>query len=205
MMNGKVSIKTIIVIVILVLVGVLGVLGVSTARTYLSGAAGGGEPKGVLSTPQEDGKSATITWNTDKEVQSVVQYGTSPAALLLSVPETEPATNHSVTLSTLRAGQNYYFRIKVGEEVFDNSGIPYSFKTSGSSAPVVTPTTVLIPTVSQQISAPIPTAAINSGTACNRTTDYNNDGKINSVDYISCVRGGGGTIAPAATGSTIAH
>lgn len=186
-MKGKVSIKTIMVIVILVLVGVLGVLGVSSARTYLSGAAGGGEPKGVVSNPRDDGKSATITWTTDKEVQSVVQYGTSPAALLLSVPETEATTSHSVTLSSLRAGQNYYFRVKVGEEVFDNSGIPYSFKTGGSNATAVTPTVVLMPTV--------PVGPINSGTTCNRTTDYNSDGKVNSVDYINCVRGGGLPVA----------
>lgn len=189
MMKGKISVKTIIVIVILILVGVLGVLGVGTARTYLSGAAGGAEPKGVVSNPAEDGKSAVITWTTDKEAQSIVQYGTSPAALLLSVPEKESTTSHSVTLSSLKPGQNYYFRVKVGEEVFDNSGIPYSFKTGSSVAPTMTP-------------APTATLApvVESG-SCNRTTDYNKDGTINTADYIGCVRGGGGTMAPATSTS----
>jgi hypothetical protein len=183
MKKGGISIKTIIVIVILLLVGVLGVLGASTAKTFLSGASAGADPKGVLATPSTDGKTATVTWTTDKAVQAVVLYGASPAALLLSAPETNSATDHSVVLSSLRAGQNYYFRIEVAEEVFDNSGIPWSFKTAGSSgAPVVTPT----------IAIPTATPAVLGGT-CNRTTDYNHDKVINTVDYITCMKNGGTT------------
>jgi hypothetical protein len=193
MMKGGVSIKTIIVIVILILVGVLGVFGVGQARTLLSGAAGSGEPKGVVATPGEDGKTATIVWTTDKEVQGMVQYGTSAAALLLSAPETVPTTDHTVALSSLKPGQNYFFRIKVGEEVFDNGGADYSFRTT-ESVPTATPTAVATatPTI---VSVPIPTAAVSSGTSCNRTTDYNKDGVVNTADYISCVRGGGGAAA----------
>ncbi len=189
-MKEKISIKTIITILILILVGVLGVLGVGTARTYLSGASGNTEPKGVVSNPSEDGKSATITWTTDKEAQSVVQYGTSSAALLLSVPETVSTVNHSVVLNSLKPGQSYYFRIKVGEEVFDNGGIPYTFKAGAGASPTAT----LAPTAA-------PTAIATQSGSCNKTTDYNKDGAINTADYIICVRGGGGTIAPATTSS----
>lgn len=192
MKTGKVSVKTIIVIVILLLVGVLGVLLMNNVKTFFSGASAGADPKGVLATPGSDGKTAVISWTTDKAVEGVVLYGASPAALLLSAPETSATTDHSVSLSSLRAGQNYYFRIEVGEETFDNSGIPWSFKTSGSAAVVATPspTVVLIPTVS----------AGESG-ACNRATDYNHDGTVNTVDYIACMKNGesAGTASPTAT------
>ena len=117
-MKGKFSIKTVIIIVILLLVGVLGVLGVNTARTYLSGASADLAPKNVLGKGNEDGKSATITWTTDKEAMGVVEYGTTPASLLLRAPESSQSTSHSIVLSPLKGGTNYYFRIRVGEEVF---------------------------------------------------------------------------------------
>jgi len=180
-MKGKFSIKTIIIIVILLLVGVLGVLGVDTARTYLSGASADLAPKNVLGKGNEDGKSATITWTTDKEAMGVVEYGTTPASLLLRAPESSQSTSHSIVLSPLKAGTNYYFRIRVGEEVFDNNGIPYSFKTkAGVVEPTQIPTIAVIPTVK---------VASESGTEeCNKTTDYNKDGVVNSLDYVSCLK-----------------
>ena len=186
MKTGKISLKTIIVMVILLLVGVLGVLMMSSVRTLLSGASAGADPIGVLATPGGDGKTATVTWNTDKSVQGVVLYGASPAALLLSAPEESAATEHSVTLSSLRAGQNYYFRITVGEETFDNNGIPWSFKTAGSET-VAVPTAAIIPTMVSETTG-----------SCNRTTDYNKDGVVNTFDYISCMKNGGtpSTVTP---------
>jgi hypothetical protein len=181
-MKSKISIKTIIIIVILLLVGVLGVLGVNTAKTYLSGASADLEPTNVLGKGNEDGKSATITWLTDKAAMGVVEYGTTPASLLLRAPETSQSTNHSIVLSPLKAGTNYYFRIRVGEEVFDNNGIPYSFKTKVATAePTLIPTVALIPTIK---------VATDSGEVneCSRTTDYNGDGVVNSLDYVSCLK-----------------
>jgi len=179
-MKGKFSLKTVIIIVILLLVGVLGVFGISTARTYLSGASADLAPKNVLGKGNEDGKSATITWTTDKETMGVVEYGTTPASLLLRAPESSQSTSHSVVLSPLKAGTNYYFRIRIGEEVFDNNGIPYSFKTK---------TVAVEPTIMQTI-AVIPTVKVASesgvATENNRTTDYNKDGVVNGLDYVNC-------------------
>jgi len=170
-MKNKISIKTLILGLILILVIVLGVLGVNTAKTYLSGASADTEPKSVLAKAGEDGKNAVVTWTSDKESVGVVEYGTTPASLLLRAPESDQTTAHSVTLSPLKANTNYYFRIRVGEEVFDNNGIPYSFKTK---AAVVTPT--LIPTA-------VPT--VGSSNDCGKT-DLNKDGVINSLDFALC-------------------
>ncbi|MFA5026160.1 MAG: fibronectin type III domain-containing protein [Candidatus Shapirobacteria bacterium] len=185
MNKNKFSIKTLIVIVILILVGVLGVLGINTAKTYLSGASGDTVAKNVLAKPNEDGKSVTITWSTDKPSMGVVEYGTTPASLLLRAPESEQTASHSIVLSPLKSNTNYYFRIKVGEDVFDNNGIPYSFKSKGSTGSA-TPTVMIKPTV-----ALVPTVASGTpvvGGACNRTTDYNKDGVVNSLDYMSCLK-----------------
>ena len=184
MSKGKISIKTIFLMVILLLVGVLGVLGVNTAKTYLSGASADLAPKNVLAKPAEDGKSAVITWTTDKAATGVVEYGTTPASLLLRAPEAEQGTSHSVSLTPLKGNTNYYFRVRVGEEVFDNNGIPYSFKTKATGVTVV-------PTLAPAVTL-VPTASAGSQSAvtstCSHTTDYNNDKVVNSLDYMSCLK-----------------
>jgi len=181
MKKNKVSVKTIIIIIILLLVGVLGVLGVNTAKTYLSGASSDMAPKTVVAKPSEDGKSVVITWTSDKASIGVVEYGTTPASLLLRAPESEQSTNHSISLSPLKAGTNYYFRIRVGEDVFDNNGIPYSFKSKvATEVPTLMPTVAVVPTVASE------SAAVAG--ECNRATDYNKDGIVNSLDYMSCLK-----------------
>lgn len=177
-MSGRVKIKTIIIIVIVVLVGVLGLLGVRTARTYLSSAAGGVEPQNVTAKVNEDGRGAVVSWISEKESMGVVEYGTTPASLLLRAVESEQVTNHRVSLAPLKANVTYYFRIRIGDEIYDNEGIPYSFKTLAeiSPSPSPTPMVTLVPTV------PVVET-------CNKTTDYNGDGVVNSLDYLDCLKG----------------
>lgn len=197
MSSGKINLKTILILVILLLVGVLGVLGMNTAKTLIGSAAAGVEPKGVLAKPDidnSDGKEefmARVEWTSEKPAMGIVEYGTTPASLLLRAAEASQTTNHSVELSPLKANTSYYFRIKVGEEVFDNNGIPYSFKTKGASQPVVTPLVTLMPTVVK------PTVA--AGGACDRSTDYDKNGVVNSLDFLQCQKQGGATAVP--TGS----
>lgn len=176
-LSGKVNVKLIIFVVVMILVAVLGILGLDTAKTYLSGAAGGAEPKSV--SVSAEGNEATITWTSDVESMGIIEYGTSPASLLLRNPETVMTTNHSVVLTPLRSGLSYYFRIRVGDEVFDNNGIPYSFKTKEgetSDFPRVTEAPV------------IPTQQVQSGAnnECKTGVDYNNDGVINAYDFAYC-------------------
>lgn len=177
MMKGGASFKSVLVMVILLLVGVLGVLFMNTAKTYLSGAAADTEPKNVIAKPLEDGKSASVSWTSDKPTTGVVEYGTTPASLLLRALESEATANHAVVLKPLKMNTNYYFRIRVGEEVYDNNGIPYSFKTKGSGQ-VESPTKAAPPSV---VTATEP--------KCKSNVDYNKDGVINTVDLILCNKG----------------
>ena len=172
MMKGGVNLKVIIILVILVLVGVLAVLGMNTVKTFLGGAAADVEPKEVMAKSNEDGRGAVVTWKSDKDSMGVVEYGTTPASLLLRSAETEAATSHQVNLTPLRPNVNYYFRIRIGEEVYDNAGIPYSFKTNGNEEAVATVAPVSVPTVT-------PAAG---GGSC----DKNGDGRVSSVELLNC-------------------
>ncbi|MCL4384675.1 dockerin type I domain-containing protein [Patescibacteria group bacterium] len=178
-MTSKVAmVKTAVVLVILVLVGVLGVLGMGTVRTYLSGATAGYEPKNVV--PTINDSEVVINWNSDKPSRGYIQYGTTPASLLLSVPSRDelesstPDTNHRISIKTFKGNTTYYFRIRAGTdtasytewEVFDNGGIPWQFKTKGDgsgSSPTylgrgLTPT----PDTTTVTIAPLPTVASDS-------------------------------------------
>lgn len=183
-MRGAVNVKSIIVLVIILLVGVLGVLGINTVRTYMSSAATDTAPNGVLAKPLVDGKSAAVSWTSDKASMGVVEYGTTPASLLLRAVETESVTNHKVTLTPLKSGVNYYFRIRVGEEVYDNNGIPYSFKTLASTEAAPTPSVVFAPTVPPVIAPTVPA----TGGGCVIGGTYNGKKIVNSLDMIECMK-----------------
>lgn len=191
MKTGKVSIKSIIITVIVLLVGVLSVLLITNVSTFITGAAAGAEPKNVLAVPSEDGKSATITWTTEKSVQGVVEYGANAASLLLRAPETEATTSHKITVTPLKSNQNYFFRIRVGEEIYDNGGIPYSFKTKLGVE------TMVSPTLAPAVPSLMPTLATSGG--CVAGVDYNKDGVTNTLDYLGCLKTGQKPVSPTPT------
>ncbi len=179
-MKGKINAKTIIIVLILLLAGALVVMGIGTVRNYLGSAAAGLEPKNVTALSNSDGRGAVINWQSDGESMGVVEYGTTPASLLLRAVESEAVIIHKVSLAPLKSGVNYYYRIRVGDDVFDNGGIPYSFKTVAEDVGAVVS---LVPTL-------VP--ATNT-TDCGGGFDYNGDGVINSLDVIDCRKGDAGT------------
>ena len=134
-----------------------------------------------------------------------VEYGTTPGSFLLRATETSPTTNHNVSLSPLLPETIYYFRIRVGEEIYDDNGAPYSFTTKEAVAkmpspgvspalPLVSPTVVIsrpTATPTQNLSPVIsPTEKYTLddfkkafGTS-NAEFDINKDGVVNSADWI---------------------
>lgn len=186
-MKGKVKVKTVVITVILLLAGVLGVLGVNTAKTYLGSAAGGMDPQNIRAQSNTDGRGAEIVWSSDKESMGVVEYGTTPASLLLRAVESQAVLSHKVALAPLKPNVSYYFRIRVGDEIYDNGGIPYSFRTEAEQVASPSPQVTIVPLV--------PTVA--SGvTICDGKSDYNGDGVVNSLDRIDCLNGGGSVAVP---------
>lgn len=123
--------KTIIVIVALVLaVGLIVglVLGMDKVKNLFGQAAGQQQPQGVRVT-SVTANSATIVWQTAIPVIGQIEYGTTPGSFLLRSAETNQITNHNLTLSPLLPETIYYFRIRVGDQVYDDNGAPYSFTT----------------------------------------------------------------------------
>jgi Subtilase family len=84
----------------------------------------------------------TITWQTSEPADSVIYYGTSQN-FNLAVTNSALATDHSVTLARLAAGQTYYFEVSssdpAGNTTTDNNGGNYF-----SFVAVPTPTVLLV-------------------------------------------------------------
>lgn len=188
----KINLKTIVIVVVMLVVIVLGVVAVTQAKVFISGATSDVEPNNVVAASSEDGKSATIAWTSEKESIAKVEYGTTAASLVLMMADSVATTNHSLTLNQLRPATNYYYRIRVGDEIFDDGGMPYIFKTKGEAVGTVSP----VPTV--MVSPPAtgvnPTSAPTTKLICDLKTDYNKDGIVNSFDTVTC-KNNGGTVA----------
>ena len=184
----KINLKTIVIVVVMLVVIVLGVVAVTQAKVFISGATSEVEPTNVVAVSSEDGKSATITWTSEKESIAKIEYGTTAASLVLMMADSVATTNHSLILNQLRPATNYYYRIRIGDEIFDDGGMPYIFKTKGEAVGAISP----IPTV---ISPPLigvtPTIAPNTKVVCDLKTDYNKDGVVNSFDTAMCRNNGG--------------
>jgi hypothetical protein len=190
------NIKIILIVLILFLAGIAAVLGMRVAKTYFSGASLDVEPKNVKITAQES--SATITWQSDKPSIGVVEYGTNQGSLLLRAVESSESTSHRVVLSPLKPSTNYYFRIRVGEVIYDNNGVPYSLKTKEAEV-TITPSPTAKPTSSQSPSS-TPSAGSSSlvsqcdsdefssrfGTS-DPAYDFDKNGQVNTRDWLECL------------------
>jgi hypothetical protein len=203
-MKGGSKVKAILVMVILLLVGVLAVVGVGAVRTYMSGAAGGSTPTGVVANSNPDCRGFTVMFKTDSEVQPVIMYGMSPSSLVLQKPGDVKATDHSFLIEPLRPGVAVYYKIKIGEEVYDNGGIPYDVRICNDATddipiteevPNMMEEPVLVPTTSESNPSLVPTtaavtpASTTNNSECNKTTDYDGDGMVTTVDYYRCMQG----------------
>ena len=91
-----------------------------------------------------------IGWTTDQETQGVIEYGSSPTSLNFFAPEAQKGKKHSVDITLLSPGTTYYFQIRVGDQKYDNGGVPWTFTTKSKGnidiTPTATPTATVVPT-----------------------------------------------------------
>lgn len=91
--------------------------------------------------------SATITWTTNENANSVVLFGTSPGNLNLNASGPASVTAHSVTLTGLAMGTPYYFRVSstdtAGNTATAPTGTPLSFTTIDTTPPVLSSVTAV--------------------------------------------------------------
>jgi phosphodiesterase/alkaline phosphatase D-like protein len=123
-----------IVIGLLAVAGVVG--GIFAVRTTVRYLTHGRQPAGQpinLSVVNVTQDRVTATWTTNEEVLSLVQYGTTPSALNQTQSELSSTTNHRLIINQLEPDTKYFFKVQVGQEVFDDDGKPYTFTTETSS------------------------------------------------------------------------
>lgn len=74
----------------------------------------------------------TITWETDKNSDSTVNYSLQPDLGIIRVPVAE-RKSHSITIDNLEAGRTYYFRVISADEN-GNQGISADYKVETTGA-----------------------------------------------------------------------
>jgi hypothetical protein len=117
-------------------------------------------PIDVTVTPNS-ANSVTVNWSTGNATQGQVLYSNDiegPDKYPSIAPETSPTTSHSVVLTLLEADKMYYFKIKIGENMYDNGGIAWSFTTPSSEAVITPSASLLSPTATA--SATLPSKAV---------------------------------------------
>lgn len=77
--------------------------------------------------------SMTVTWTTDEDADSAVNYGLQPDYGIVRIPVAE-RTSHSITLDDLEAGRVYYFRV-VSADDDGNQGISADYRVQTSGTP----------------------------------------------------------------------
>ena len=151
--------------------------------------------------------SAKVTWTTDSESQSVIEYGTSPTSLTFFAPESVKTKTHEVELNLLTPETTYYFQISTADKKFSNGGVPWTLTTLGESTSptpstdatgLPTPTTTTLSVTTTITPNPTSSGPVEKDTACNiedyKTNfntnnakyDQNSDGIVRSNDWSIC-------------------
>lgn len=79
--------------------------------------------------------SVTVTWETDENADSLINYGLQPDYGIVRQPVPD-RTSHSITLDNLEAGRVYYFRV-VSADANGNQGISADYKVQTSGTPQI--------------------------------------------------------------------
>lgn len=77
--------------------------------------------------------SVTITWETDEDADSAINYGTSPDLGIIRDPAADKK-EHSIRLENLDPGKTYYFRI-ISTDPNKNQGISADYKVQTTGTP----------------------------------------------------------------------
>lgn len=111
---------------------ILSVLLLAAASTaYMSGifvSANDDAPRELIVRSVTD-NSTQLYWTTQNETQGLIQYGTNSSELSLIAPEVIAGKEHTIDLTLLKPQTTYYFQLKIGDKVFNNGGLPWTFAT----------------------------------------------------------------------------
>ncbi len=85
----------------------------------------------AITNVSEDG--VTITWTTDEDADSLVNYGLKEDYGIVHIPTVE-RTEHTITIDELEPGRTYYFRV-VSSDSDGNQGISANYKVLTDGTP----------------------------------------------------------------------
>jgi hypothetical protein len=78
-------------------------------------------------------KKVTVTWETDENADSLINYGLQEDYGIVRIPEVDK-TKHAITLDNLDPGRVYYFRVVSADEE-GNQGISADYKVQTTGTP----------------------------------------------------------------------
>ncbi len=124
----------------------------------------------IVVTSSQDGTSATITWTTDEESNSQVDYGTDSSALNLQTANSTGTLTHSITITGLTPGTTYWFNV---------TSVDGSSNASTSPTPPLSPLSFTTPVPASACFVDVTTADFTAGSTGSSTyITTNPDGEV---------------------------
>lgn len=144
--------------------------------------------------------SVKISWTTGVETQGVIEYGTTTTALNFFAPEPQKVKSHALDMTLLSPNNTYYFQIRIGDQKYDNGGVPWTFTTKATEKSVVptaapTQATVAKPTPVQTLQIPDGGTVACTETDCAKIKTKLGKG-CSTQDYFKCIRKLTPTVTP---------
>lgn len=133
----KSKIPTIVGLFILIFGLAAGVVLLQGRQIFRLGATSDISPDNVKVSNVTD-TTLTVSWVTSKEALGFIKYGKTPSSLdkVASDANKSPSFIHTVSVSGLAAGTNYFYKINSGGQDFDNNGTSYQV-TTGATLPAI--------------------------------------------------------------------
>jgi len=127
------NIPTILGIVILLIGVFAGVFLLRTNQVFRIGASATAVPKDVRVSNLSD-SSVTVSWITDDQTADFISYGETQnvGTVANETDNDQKFFTHSITITGLKAGTAYYYKIDSEGTDFDNNGVPWQFTTGPS-------------------------------------------------------------------------
>ena len=130
-MIKKSKIPTILGVIILVIGTFAGVFFLNMRQVFRIGAQASAAPKDVRVANTSD-NSVTVSWTTDVETTAFLSWGQSTGSVNKIEKESDNSEKfftHSISLTGLTPGADYYYKINSDGTNFDNNGVPWQLTT----------------------------------------------------------------------------